>query len=339
MNRNFAITLASAILLALAGPGFSASASGGSSFQVTQLFSDASGDSQFIQLEELAGNDGQDRLDSITITVTNRSGITKTYPFPHALRSPMTAHKHVVIVSSGLAATLLPAFADYVMPNQFLPTDGGTIAFAGADSWTYAALPTAGSSLVRGGGASAALMQDFDGALAYAGSGTSPIYEFYNAALDHYFMSGAQPDIDALDSGRFHGWSRTGQVLYAPTLQAPLAVPVCRYFLPAGSHFLSASPEECKEIAERYPSFVLETSNAFFSWLPSAATGDCPILPEDAAQATLVPVYRLWNGKPDTNHRFTLDKQVRTTMIGSGWVSEGYGPLGVALCVPSAAVF
>ena len=41
-------------------------------------------------------------------------------------------------------------------------------------------------------------------------AGTITVVEFYNAALDHYFMSPLAPDIDALDTGRFAGWARTG---------------------------------------------------------------------------------------------------------------------------------
>jgi hypothetical protein len=42
--------------------------------------------------------------------------------------------------------------------------------------------------------------------------------------------------------------------------------------------------------------------------------------------------YRLFNGRTDANHRFTTDLAVRTQMIGKGYVPEGYGPQGVALC-------
>ena len=53
-------------------------------------------------------------------------------------------------------------------------------------------------------------------ACAATGTSTAPVspaavVEFYNASLDHYFVSSLQPDIDALDSGRISGWARTGQ--------------------------------------------------------------------------------------------------------------------------------
>jgi hypothetical protein len=45
---------------------------------------------------------------------------------------------------------------------------------------------------------------------AVAAASALTVVEYYNAALDHYFISPLQPDIDALDSGRLPGWSRTG---------------------------------------------------------------------------------------------------------------------------------
>src|SRR3954470_16975628 len=37
---------------------------------------------------------------------------------------------------------------------------------------------------------------------------TVPIIEYYNAGLDHFFVTGSPADIDALDSGRLPGWTR-----------------------------------------------------------------------------------------------------------------------------------
>ena len=55
-----------------------------------------------------------------------------------------------------------------------------------------------------------------------------------------------------------------------------------------------------------------------------------------ACAAGAAPVYRLYNngqgGAP--NHRYTTDLGVRAQMIASGWIPEGYGPLGVIMCAP-----
>ncbi|MBI4740056.1 MAG: hypothetical protein HY777_00520, partial [Betaproteobacteria bacterium] len=45
-------------------------------------------------------------------------------------------------------------------------------------------------------------------------------------------------------------------------------------------------------------------------------------------------VYRLWNQRPDTNHRYTTDPATRAQMIAKGYVAEGYGSAGVVMCVP-----
>jgi hypothetical protein len=47
----------------------------------------------------------------------------------------------------------------------------------------------------------------------------------------------------------------------------------------------------------------------------------------------LTPVYRLWNQRPDTNHRYTTSQFQQLEFMKLGWMSEGYGPDGVAMCV------
>jgi len=163
------------------------------------------------------------------------------------------------------------------------------------------------------------------------------VVEFYNATLDHYFISSLQADIDALDSGHIAGWSRTGYNFlgFGAAGDFAGASPVCRYYIPPAhgdSHFFSASPAECATVQAHigtdpnYSGYILETPAAFYAVLPDAATGACP--------AGLVPVYRLWNQRADSNHRYTTDAGVRAAMIARGYAPEGYGPLGVAMCSP-----
>ncbi len=81
--------------------------------------------------------------------------------------------------------------------------------------------------------------------------------EYYNAGLDHYFISNLQPDIDALDTGRIAGWARTGQSFRVFPSQASGGAgvnPVCRFYIPpahGNSHFFSASPAECNSIQQK----------------------------------------------------------------------------------------
>ena len=58
------------------------------------------------------------------------------------------------------------------------------------------------------------------------------VVEFYDASLDHYFLSALESEIHALDNGLFPGWARTGQTLNAYATAVAGANPVCRFYLP-----------------------------------------------------------------------------------------------------------
>jgi len=155
------------------------------------------------------------------------------------------------------------------------------------------------------------------------------VIEFYNASFDHYFISSLQPDIDALDTGKFPGWARTGQTFTAYSQSTAGANPVCRFYLPPAygdSHFYSASPAECAAVQARYPFFVLESPAVFYILLPDPATGACP--------AGSSPVYRVWDNRADTNHRYTASRATRDQMVTEGWIAEGYGNDAVIMCSP-----
>ncbi len=159
--------------------------------------------------------------------------------------------------------------------------------------------------------------------------------EFYHPALDHYFVTANMQELLDLDNGVHAGWMRTRQSFLVHPKGAVIGspYPVCRYYgLPeAGlnSHFYSASKDECDAVAQRFPNaWRKESDDVFGLALPDATTGVCP--------ANTRPVYRLWNGRVDSNHRYTADAFTRQQMLGKGYVSEGYGPEGVAMCSPFA---
>ena len=162
--------------------------------------------------------------------------------------------------------------------------------------------------------------------------GLVDVIEFYHAGLGHYFMSSDPPEIAGLDTGYFPGWTRTGESFkaYATGSSAGATMnPVCRYFKwPVGgvtTHFYSANGYECWLVDDLFGAeWVIESDNVFQIDLPDMATGACP--------GGTVPVYRLWNGVLPTNHRYTTSLAVRANMIALGWVPEGYGPIGVAMC-------
>ena len=49
-----------------------------------------------------------------------------------------------------------------------------------------------------------------------------------------------------------------------------------------------------------------------------------------------IPIYRAWNNRIDSNHRYTTDAAVQQAMIAKGYIAEGYGPgaMPVAMCSP-----
>lgn len=68
----------------------------------------------------------------------------------------------------------------------------------------------------------------------YLAPGSNPpneavVVEYYNRALDHYFMTANPLEINDLDTGAFAGWQRTGLRFLAYTAQLPGTSPVCRF--------------------------------------------------------------------------------------------------------------
>ena len=159
--------------------------------------------------------------------------------------------------------------------------------------------------------------------------------EYFNAALGHYFLTSFPDEIAGLDAGAYGGvWKRTGQALpvYAEHGDGPLgSVPVCRFYgrPEAGldSHFYTASALECVQVQQAFAgSWLLESADAFEVYSAESPPGVCPF--------GTIPVYRVYNNRPDANHRYTISLAIRNAMLQAGWVKEGYGPEAVAFCVP-----
>jgi streptogramin lyase len=219
-----------------------------------------------------------------------------------------------------LARNLLsPTGIDYAPDGDLLILHGNLVArfdsVTGAAKGTLVALP----STVAGG--------TYLAVIAKPAPSKASVIEFYNQSLDHYFVSALPADIAALDSGALRGWARTGLSFDAYLSPAAGTSPVCRYYLPPASgdsHFYSASPAECAEVGVRFPTFVLEASDVMHIALPDTVTGDCP--------PGTVGVFRLWNNRADSNHRYTTDPAVKAAMLARGYLAEGYGPDATIMC-------
>ena len=320
------------------------------SFRFDRAYSQQDGRLQWIELTETAGLDNQHRFTGLTLTVTSH-GLGKTFTFPNDLPSSSTAHRHVTLVSTTFANCCMspaedaPAVPiDYVLPNGFLPIDGGTLSFGGIDEWTFGPAPVDGYfALERSGAMVKGEAITFSGgalsATNFEGFGLVAT-EYYNAALDHYFLSAFLSDTEALDSGRIAGWKRTGwwqlvSFAFDHRRASPVTGPwrdVCRYYLPppSTSHFLSAFPDECAAAAAAHPEYVLESASAFQVSVRGLDRGSC------GDGFLTVPAYRLWNGRADSDHRYVTDFDERARMIAAGWIPEGAGDLGIAYCLDAA---
>ena len=155
------------------------------------------------------------------------------------------------------------------------------------------------------------------------------LIEYYNAGLDHYFMTWVTNEIAQLDAGTtLKGWARTGRTINAYSAALAGTAAVCRIYIPPGKgdgHFFGRDQTECDGTIARNPSFVLE-SPAFF-YLHPASAGTCA--------AGTIPVYRVFSNRADANHRYTTDRAVRNQMVTKGWLAEGDGPDTVVMCAPA----
>lgn len=143
--------------------------------------------------------------------------------------------------------------------------------------------------------------------------------EYYNASLDHYFMTADPGEVAILDSGMpIAGWVRTGYIfkVYAPGAAA--GTPACRFFGKPGvgpnTHFFSILANECADVMAN-PLWTFE-GLVFRVDGPNAA-GECP--------ADRVPVVRMYNnGKGgEANHRYLTSHSEIGAMLLQGWSIEG----------------
>jgi hypothetical protein len=158
--------------------------------------------------------------------------------------------------------------------------------------------------------------------------------EFYCAHTDRYLMSVAAGEIAMLGSARFPGWVRTGQsfAIFAATVPPdathPATCRACARPAAMAESRVRASPGACDAVFGQFPNELLGAAGAFVMALPNAADGSCA--------AGTVPVYRLYDNRPDGNYRYTESMPIRDQMLAAGWISQGLGALGVVMCAPAS---
>lgn len=153
----------------------------------------------------------------------------------------------------------------------------------------------------------------------------STVIEYYNASLDHYFVTAEADEVAMLDQGVVvPGWSRTGRAFKSLVRDAAGGVPACRYTgtpnIGQSTHFYSIYPEECAFLAGN----PLWTSEGI-------AFRAQDFVPELLCAADRSLVWRLYNnGKGGmANHRYLTGRSDIASMLDQGWMVEG-----PAFCMP-----
>jgi hypothetical protein len=167
--------------------------------------------------------------------------------------------------------------------------------------------------------------------IVYADDGLSSVIEYYYAALDHYFITQFKDEIAALDAGAHPGWVRTGQSFLAYRPGQGVGQPVQRWYgLPGAgldTHFFTMNVLDIVFLYTHPSAWEKESNDAFDLDFPSASV---PV--QNSCVTGEVPVYRLWNQRVDSNHRYTTDPAIKAQMIAKGYVAEGYGPDAIMMC-------
>ena len=158
----------------------------------------------------------------------------------------------------------------------------------------------------------------------FARSGVFVAKEFHNTALDHYFVSAYQPEIDAVASGADGPWVATGQVFNVFGPPQSNTNDVCRFYAPGpNSHFFTAIPSECAQVkAGVYGPWIYE--GIAFQMVPADAQGNCP-----QGYLGVNRAYNMGYLHNDSNHRFSTSDSTMRDMVGQGWNYEG-----TVMCAP-----
>lgn len=110
-------------------------------WNIQEVYTNSSGTLQFIELTELSSF--QTNTAGQQVHVSNLSGTqTNTFTLPTNLPSDSLDHM-LLFGTAGLQAAGGPT-PDYIIPNGFLFSGGGTLSFFGQNGGPYTALPTDG---------------------------------------------------------------------------------------------------------------------------------------------------------------------------------------------------
>jgi hypothetical protein len=130
-------------------------------FQVEQIYSNASGTVQFVTLT--TSFNGENFSMGEPFTSSDLAGNNKTFTFPRNLPSSSTAGKRVLIATESFAALGIVA-PDFIIPDHFIPTGGGTVGTRFSTlSYGAGQLPTDGANALYRTGVMPNLATNFAG--------------------------------------------------------------------------------------------------------------------------------------------------------------------------------
>ena len=150
-------------------------------------------------------------------------------------------------------------------------------------------------------------------------AGEALAIEYYNASLDHYFMTADPNEVAILDAGvRIPGWARTGYAFKVYSPSSARGIAACRFFGTPGvgpnSHFFTILANECEDTMNN-PLWMFE--GLVFRTEQPNDIGACA--------ADRVPVVRMYNnGKGgQASHRYLTSHSEIGSMLLQGWLIEG----------------
>jgi predicted esterase len=148
--------------------------------------------------------------------------------------------------------------------------------------------------------------------------------EYYNAGLDHYFITAFPEEAADLDAGgQVQGWQRTGYAFRSWKAGTGPGNDACRFFGTEGrgpnSHFYTISASECEKVK----------ANADWTYEALAFRAVEPL--STGCGAEYQTVMRLYNNGMggEANHRYLADAAEVDRTVAKGWLVEG-----PVFCVP-----
>jgi len=160
-------------------------------------------------------------------------------------------------------------------------------------------------------------------------SGIGVVVEFYNADLDHYFITADLGEAASIDKGIAGSWKRTGY-----TFKSGGNAAVCRFYGSQSpgpnSHFYTADSNQCDFLRQLEASTPATQKRWNFEGFRFVSTqpinGMCPPGTQQ--------VYRAYNNGfargIDSNHRITSSPAAIQEVLARGWIDEG-----VVMCAPN----